>query len=808
MPAFPTVTGGVPQRGIPKKPNSLSHIALDASGQQVEIDTTERMGLTSGFMRALDPPPLTPGRWIVDQHQVFDYTQVGIGQRIELQHVVQLNTGLFAILYNADKEGSPSDELGQGGTGGNYLHPHIAFSSNMLDWSQGYAILSKSPTSPQSAWEGTRQRGSAIIYDPTNEEWVLWYDGNGNPGDGSGRQWGYATSPSLRDGFWTKYANNPVVTSKHPDIVTWAPGTQDATYITGGAVILVNGTWYAITTAGQRSGSIYKVGILKSTDKINWTGGAHNPIFEPTAGNWEDGFILPKHPIWCDSTQRWYIPYYNRVGQLGIAVSESNPDMEAALLSSYTKYGPVVTFEGADNSHPMLVPLSGGGWACFYSVNKDNPTLTNGAIKSLVRVALTDFRASDISSPISRLSTSLSQRLVAANNLTDLDNTYSAIQNLLSSDEARRVLMGALIPHLQVDPTAGNIDSREMYLYTDSLGDITGSLQLRVGPVKAPTIVGNAFPGETVNCPEGLGEWKIDGATVTGYTSSLTYQVKFSDVGKGLTVTIGANTSAATTIWKPSDITQVAAWYVAYKGALVSTGPEVEAANTADVLQWNDQSGSGHHITQSTSAQRPRRLVDAHDGLIGDRISVLDFNPTTNDAMEIPASLFDLFRNVAHGYIFAAVEDTNPGAGDSSHYVCGFATGTGGVRLALCTRTNGDNFGVFHRVEDANSLNTAEVVQERGRNVLVAHGDCAGKTTRFRVNAFERKADAAPTTGTAFSNTASTKAYLGGDNTVNNGEIKIAALVIAAGNTKLTATEISQIEKWLGIAAGKQLELV
>jgi predicted GH43/DUF377 family glycosyl hydrolase len=115
-----------------------------------------------------------------------------------------------------------------------------------------------------------------------NDTCRMWYVGGS---DEIVAQIGYATST---DGInWTKYENNPVVR-------VGTAGSWDSTWVYSPCVIY-NGSaftmWYTGAIGDYTDFNPWEMGVgyATSTDGINWTKHASNPVFkENTPGNWDD----------------------------------------------------------------------------------------------------------------------------------------------------------------------------------------------------------------------------------------------------------------------------------------------------------------------------------------------------------------------------------------------------------------------------------------------------------------------------------------------------------------------------------------
>ena len=185
-------------------------------------------------------------------------------------------------------------------------------------------------------WDSQHVASPAVIYE--NNQFKMWYQGIGN---NNGWSIGLATST---DGVsWQKYENNPLLTpanesnvietgmaepavtktdiyrmwynsqnnqvyeirlatstdgihwQKHPGYVLTGQSTWEAKGVSNPSVIYKDGKFIMVYTGwGYSSG--WKIGIAESTDGINWTKLANNPLSLPSLGhvggqsiNYQDG---------------------------------------------------------------------------------------------------------------------------------------------------------------------------------------------------------------------------------------------------------------------------------------------------------------------------------------------------------------------------------------------------------------------------------------------------------------------------------------------------------------------------------------
>jgi predicted GH43/DUF377 family glycosyl hydrolase len=134
------------------------------------------------------------------------------------------------------------------------------------------------PFDPGS-WDGFGTRYPFILHDGAT--FKMWYTGFSKDGIGS---LGYATST---DGVsWNRYANNPVLEPGAPG--EWDDGgIEDAT-------IIKEGQTYKMWYSAFRSNGPGQVGYATSSDGVNWTKDAGNPILGPGAETWNNNMVI--HP--------------------------------------------------------------------------------------------------------------------------------------------------------------------------------------------------------------------------------------------------------------------------------------------------------------------------------------------------------------------------------------------------------------------------------------------------------------------------------------------------------------------------------
>jgi hypothetical protein len=172
------------------------------------------------------------------------------------------------------------------------------------------------------------QADPTVIYDGVGD-WKMWFDASG---PSTWDKLGYATST---DGdIWTKYGSI---------LNRGAAGSWDDTSVHHPCCVKHNGVYYLFYSGSKSTdgGRVVKhIGLATSTDGINWTKEATNPVIPAGTGSeWDNDYVRPSCPVLILGT--WYMWYWGFDGtdhSMGLATSTN--------LITWTKKGQVLTTTG------------------------------------------------------------------------------------------------------------------------------------------------------------------------------------------------------------------------------------------------------------------------------------------------------------------------------------------------------------------------------------------------------------------------------------------------------------------------------
>jgi hypothetical protein len=303
-----------------------------------------------------------------------------------------------------------------------------------------------------------------------------------------------------------------------------------------------------------------------------------------------------------------------------------------------------------------------------------------------------------------------------------------------------------------------------------------------------PVISGTAYPAETLTSTI-AGQWYADDVAISGETGS-TYVIGLDKIG----AVIRCGESNTLTVWHPSDIAAVAAFWSPYFNVFTSVSPDVSATDGQAIRRWVDII-SGIEANQTSGTLQPIYRATGQAGKPS-----LEYDGG-NDCFTLPASSA-IFKDKAQGYLMSGLRCTAPTGGNSQQGVISFSADVSfNSRLTLSARRSGNNFATDARRLDAEALAIAVTANDANYNVLVSHGDWSNGFARITHNETTTVSTALASSGNT-SNTDSAAATIGreigGAARVFAGHMTCACVVNAA----LSATERSQLARYLGLHGG------
>ena len=306
------------------------------------------------------------------------------------------------------------------------------------------------------------------------------------------------------------------------------------------------------------------------------------------------------------------------------------------------------------------------------------------------------------------------------------------------------------------------------------------------------TISGTAFPGYTLTST-GADQWYVDDVAVSGETGS-SYVIRLNDIG----YEIRQSNSNALTCWSPADFSAVAGFWTPLRNVYTSVSPLTLATNGQNVVRWTDikngiQANAGASVpTYDTSGTYPYLLFNSSDSL--------EFSDLT------------VYSNKAYGeMLFSGRMTANGSSSVLSCPLCFKTNSASFTRLAIVGRKNGAN-GLWARTNPLDNstmrdvggsgsyLNTDYVIGARaewftGGNLTLSVDNGTGSSTTTNATANTP-------------NTSSADATIGIAKGFSNGQVNGWYRCICLVNGALTATERSQLCRYMGLFIGKNIPLV
>lgn len=300
-----------------------------------------------------------------------------------------------------------------------------------------------------------------------------------------------------------------------------------------------------------------------------------------------------------------------------------------------------------------------------------------------------------------------------------------------------------------------------------------------------PVISGTAYPGETLTSTQ-AGQWRVGGVDVSGQTGT-TFVLRVQDIGAVIGQTNSNGSSNTLTCWKPGDVPGVVSCRVAFAGVLFSVGPDTPATVGQTIRRWNDVV-AGHEANQATGVNQP--ILQEVNGM---RYGAFD---GSNDNMALAEVAF---RNVAQSFHIASVFDNSNTGTNATRTITAEQTTVGGIRSALLARMSAN--GVVSSTPLTNNSNTNNAISTvKTNDGMVVSGivDRSVPTHTLRVNGSQEAQTTVAGLSPISPDVAPTSITIGApSNTLSGG-----LFCLIRGNGPLTATQLSQLERFAMLCAG------
>jgi len=296
------------------------------------------------------PPPITgfddPANWTryvgnpILEGDVAEWDEFWI----QPDSVIDLGTGTIYMYYCGDDGGVPS-QIG------------LATSSDGYTWSK-YGSNPIFLGVGGGAWDSDAVTHMTVIKEGAGD-WKAWYGGRQAPIGGL-FPWdiGYATSV---DGInWSRYGAAPVITKG-------GGGAWDSGFVIPSHAFKEGATYYLYYWGGiDNDQSNWAIGLATSSDGINWTKDAGNPIFIGDVGEWDDG-VLEGFLVKLSGT--YYMFYQGNTvdmqnSAIGVATSNDKVTWVRSANNPFPRGG-AGSWDSAWGEAPKLINF-GGDWLMYY----------------------------------------------------------------------------------------------------------------------------------------------------------------------------------------------------------------------------------------------------------------------------------------------------------------------------------------------------------------------------------------------------------------------------------------------------------
>ncbi len=213
-----------------------------------------------------------------------------------------------------------------------------ASSPNASTWTKSPANPIMLPSAPGS-WDEAGPGSPSVQF--VDNKYEMWYDSR-NAADITGI--GYASSSDVSS--WERYENNPVLRQGED-------GEWDSEGIMTPMVLFENGVYHMWYSGWD--GTNTRIGKATSTDGLNWTKFAGNPVLDlGPAGSWDAAYVLsPAVLIDGDVHRMWY--------EGSAAENPNSPFPDGGAIGYAESSDGGLTWTKHD-ANPVLEPGEAGSW--------------------------------------------------------------------------------------------------------------------------------------------------------------------------------------------------------------------------------------------------------------------------------------------------------------------------------------------------------------------------------------------------------------------------------------------------------------
>jgi predicted GH43/DUF377 family glycosyl hydrolase len=192
------------------------------------------------------------------------------------------------------------------------------------------------------SWEKEGLYEPVVLYDGVS--FRMWYSANSSIDTAST---GYAVSS---DGInWTRYPGNPIM--RPGPAGSWDAAEADV------ASILLEGTTYKMWYIGSSGNFNYRIGYATSSDGLQWTKYANNPVLDVgPSGTWDESIVFTPDVHFDGLTyEMWYHGFNRSDSRIGHATSLDGIHWTKDPTNPIIHPGAPGTWESRDTGHPRVL---------------------------------------------------------------------------------------------------------------------------------------------------------------------------------------------------------------------------------------------------------------------------------------------------------------------------------------------------------------------------------------------------------------------------------------------------------------------